>query len=280
MHRTVAKSTETIMRTVPPAIQLENAEIAPQIRQHVSPSYLKQCAAHGCAIYHGLRLSLRAALLSTAADPTTERRKLAELCKWYLGLLSRWGLLEAEFSGFEEASSWRGSIIAANHPSLFDAILMISILPDVRCIMNSRLLSDPVMSGAPKLCGYIRNDTRFSMIRDSCKTLSSGQNLLIFPEGTRSTGNPIGTFRHGYALAAMRCAAPIRTVLIECDTDYLGRSFSFFRRTNDCPVRFRVTTGSVFRAEENESSRNLSARIEKYFTCSLRRVDGALRRIS
>jgi len=276
----VARIQITIMRTAPPAIQLQNAEMMPRTSTKARPSYLKQCAAHGCAIYHGLRLSLRAALEGSAADHASERKKLGDLCRWYISLLASWGLLDAEFSGFEEASKWRGSIIAANHPSLFDAILMVSILPDVRCIMNSRLLRDPVMSGAPKLCGYIRNDTRFSMVRDSCRTLSSGENLLVFPEGTRSTGNPIGPFRHGYALAATRCSAPIRTVLIECDSDYLGRGFSFFYPTEECPIRFRVTAGPIFRAEENEDPKALSARVEKYFTDTLNREDKVLRRIS
>lgn len=276
----VARLQVTIMRTAPQAIQLENAEMMPKNRAKSRPPYLKQCAAHGCAIYHGLRLSLRAALEGSAVDQASERKKLGDLCRWYIGLLASWGLLDAEFSGFEESSKWRGSIIAANHPSLFDAILMVSIMPDVRCIMNSRLLRDVVMSGAPTLCGYIRNDTRFSMVRDSCRTLSSGQNLLVFPEGTRSTGNPIGPFRHGYALAATRCSAPIRTVLIECDSDYFGRGFSFFRPAEECPVRFRVSAGPVFLAEKNEDPKALSGRVENYFARTLKRENKVLRRIS
>ena len=120
--------------------------------------------------------------------------------------------------------------------------------------MNSRLLRDPVMSGAARLSNYIRNDTPLSMVRDARDRLLAGRNVLIFPEGTRTSGSPVGSFRHGYALAAARAGAPVRTVLIECDSEYFGRDFRFFRPAC-CPVRYRLTASRVFHPARDEDPR-------------------------
>jgi 1-acyl-sn-glycerol-3-phosphate acyltransferase len=259
----------TSMESVPRSIPPENAGTDTRCGHARRPVFFRQFAAHVFAVYQGLGLTARAAFTGGGADPVEERRKLGRRFHRYRELLSDWGLVEAEFSGFEDAAKWRGSVIAANHPSIFDAVLLLSILPEMDCIMNSRLLRDPVMSGAAKLCGYIRNDSRFSMVRGACRALSEGRNLLVFPEGTRSTAWPTGPFRHGFALAASRCAAPIRTVLIECDSDYFGRGFRFFRPAKDFPIRFRIATGPVFWPDQNEDPRRLSSRIQRFFADSL-----------
>lgn len=253
------------LRSIPPG----NADAETRCGRTRPPGFFRQFAAHVFGIYQGLGLTARAALSGGSADPLEERKNLGRIFHRYRELLANWGLVEAEFSGFENAGQWRGSVIAANHPSIFDAVLLLSILPGMDCIMNSRLLRDPVMSGAAKLCGYIRNDSNISMVRGACRALSEGRNLLVFPEGTRSTAWPTGPFRHGFALAATRCAAPIRTVLIECDSDYFGRGFRFFRPARDFPVRFRVSTGRVFHPVPREDPRDLSSRIQKFFAESL-----------
>lgn len=267
----------TFMQTSPAMIQTGKACSAVRAPSAVS-GLLKQFSAHLFAIYHGLRLSSRALYGTRKIDAVTERRKLSGLFRRYLAMLSAQGMFEVHYSGFDEAPDWHGSVIAANHPSLLDAVLLISVLPEVDCIMNSRLLRDPVTSGATKLCGYIRNDSRFSMVREACNTLSSGSNLLVFPEGTRTTAFPVGPFRHGYALAAARCAAPVRTVFIECDSDYFGSSFRFFRPAYNLPIRFKVSTGPIFHPQKNEDPRILSSKIHSLFSSSLELANGTLRR--
>jgi 1-acyl-sn-glycerol-3-phosphate acyltransferase len=265
------------MRMSPSTIQLENPVSAPASNpaRHRVP-YWRQAAAHLYFITGGLLFTLRAKC-RTGTNPASERRKLHYRFARYVALLERWGIIEVEFSGFEQAASWRGSVIASNHPTILDAILLCSRLPGIDCVMNSRLLRDPVMSGAVNLCGFIRNDTPFSMVRDTRDRLKRGDNVLIFPEGTRSNGNPVGPFRHGFALAAARASAPVRTVLIECDSDYFGRDFRFFRPA-PCPIRYRLTTARVFSPSSDEEPRATSAEIEEFFRDSLIRDENGLRR--
>ncbi len=268
------------MRIMPSRIQLENFLFARSASEQRVPYPLQICA-HLYFILGGLGITLRYAVCKilgrVPSDPQHERLRLHRHFTRYIGLLERNGMLEVSFTGFDDALAWRKTVIAPNHPSIFDAVLLMSRLPGLDCVMNSRLLRDPVMAGASRLCGFVRNDTPLSMVKDCRDRLAAGHNILIFPEGTRSNGHPVGPFHHGYALAAARAGAVIRTVLIECDTDYFGRSFSFFRQTR-CPVRFRLTTGQTFHPSPDEDPRIVSAKIEEYFRANLVRDDNGVRR--
>lgn len=261
----------------PSAIQLENPVHRTSAMDGLGTAvpYWRQALAHLRFIASGLALSVRASLCTGQAK-SCENVSLRPHFQRYVDLLVRWGIIELEFSGFEQAESWRGSVIAPNHPTILDAILLGTRLPRLDCVMNSRLLRDPVMSGAARLSNYIRNDTPLSMVRDTRDRLLAGRNVLIFPEGTRTSGWPVGSFRHGYALAAARSGAPVRTILIECDSEYFGRDFRFFRPAR-CPVRYRLTASRVFHPARDEDPRASSAEIEEFFRASLIRDNKGVR---
>lgn len=262
----------------PSTIQLENPVCRAPAVDPVRPTvpYWRQLLAHLRFIASGLSLSARAGMRDLLASPP-EELSLHKNFQRYVDLLVRWGIIKLEFSGFENAGSWRGSVIAPNHPSILDAILLSARLPGLDCVMNSRLLRDPVMSGAARLSNFIRNDTPLSMVRDTRDRLAAGRNVLVFPEGTRTCGSPVGPFRHGFALAASRAGAPVRTILIECDSDYFGRDFRFFRSA-PCPIRYRITASRVFYPSRDEDPRACSAEIEEHFRASLERDENGVRR--
>jgi 1-acyl-sn-glycerol-3-phosphate acyltransferase len=264
------------MRTTPSTIQLENRGRSRPSSAAASVAYRHQAAAHLRFIASGLWLSLRAAALRGRSVPPGERDAVYRGFTRYVDQLVKRGIICVEFRGFENAAEWRGCVIAPNHPTILDAVLLISRLPGLNCVMNSRLLRDPVMSGAAHICNFIRNDTPLSMVRDSRDRLTAGGNVLIFPEGTRTAGNPVGPFRHGYALAAARAGSPVRTVLIECDSDYFGRGFTFFRPA-PCPVHYRLTASRIFYPAPDEDPRATSAEIEEFFRASLVRDEQGVR---
>jgi 1-acyl-sn-glycerol-3-phosphate acyltransferase len=138
-----------------------------------------------------------------------------------------------------------------------------TIVPSLEFLINARLVNHPVMGGAMRLSGFLRNDAPLGMIRSGGKTLAAGSNLLIFPEGTRTKSPPLDPFHHGHALVAVRSGAPVRTVFITCDSDYFGRNFSFFS-TGRAPVRYRVTAGKAFVVSREDDPRAISAETERY----------------
>ncbi len=235
-------------------------------------NYILQSLAHAYFIFSGLwlwfRWSLRSLLHLGPSNASKERAGLVHRFQIYLSFLEHWGIIQFEFVGFEEAASWQGSLIAPNHPSILDVLLVMTRIPSLNCVMNAKLLHNPVTSGGALLCHFIRNTSLRHMIKECKENLKSGDNVLIFPEGTRTITPPLGTFYHSYALAAKSASAPIRTIIIECDSDYFGRKFSYFKPAH-CPMRFRLTAGKVFQTTPTTNARSLSSEIENYFLAYL-----------
>ncbi|GHV83118.1 hypothetical protein AGMMS50212_04580 [Spirochaetia bacterium] len=79
----------------------------------------------------------------------------------------------------------RSKIIVANHPSLLDVVIIISLIPNANCIVNGALLKNIVGGVVRRL--YISNTLDFETLCDECnKTLNEGNCLVIFPEGSRT----------------------------------------------------------------------------------------------
>ncbi|MDR2582546.1 MAG: 1-acyl-sn-glycerol-3-phosphate acyltransferase [Fibromonadaceae bacterium] len=83
-------------------------------------------------------------------------------------------------------------IIVANHPSLLDVVLLISLLPNANCIVNGVLGKRNIVRIIVNTL-YISNELDFAEISNRvANSLSKGNNVIIFPEGTRSIpGKPI-----------------------------------------------------------------------------------------
>lgn len=237
-----------------------------------SQSYPFQAMAHLYFISSGLWLWLRWRLhrffRKVPVTTCRERKGLIHRFQTYLTILRRWGIIETEFIGFEEAPSWQGCVIVPNHPSILDAILLVSCIPSLDCVMNTRLLRNPITAGAAHLCDFIRNDSLRLMAKLCKERLAAGSNILIFPEGTRTKTPPVDPFHPIYSLVSKYSGAPIRTILIECDSDYFGRNFSYFRPAQ-CPMRFRLTAGRIFHSDDSTDPRELSEEIEGYFRACL-----------
>jgi 1-acyl-sn-glycerol-3-phosphate acyltransferase len=121
----------------------------------------------------------------------------------------------------EEVSDIRSSIIIANHLSFLDPILFVSMFEKQKTIIKSDYLGLPVFGWILKTSGYIPSRTgglftenMVDQIKNMKDYLSSGGNLFIFPEGTRSRNGRIGQFDKGAFKIARLCHAPIRVVLI------------------------------------------------------------------
>lgn len=233
---------------------------------------LRQATAHLLFILWGIRLwcrwALGMALHGGRFCTEREREGLLRGVRRYLHLLRRWGILKTEFTGFEDIPSWRGTLVVANHPTILDALLIMTMVPSLEFLINAQLLNHPVVGGAMRLSGFLRNDAPLVMIRSGIKALAAGSNLLVFPEGTRTTKAPLGPFYPGHALVASRSGARVHTIFISCDSGYFGRDFSFFKPART-PVRYRIGVGKTFEVYKGKNPQSLSAEIEDYMRKAL-----------
>lgn len=190
------------------------------------------------------------------------RRMISFGFRSYLALLERTGIVECDLSALDSLGGERSLIVAPNHPSLVDVVLVVSRLPDVACIMKATLWDQFIFRGSARLAGYIRNDTKSRLIVDAARELEAGSHLLVFPEGTRTIDNDIQPFKGGYALIAKRAHAPVQSVLIDINHPFLSKGRPLLEKP-EFPLVFRARLGERF-LPPNEIRPYISA-MERYY---------------
>ncbi len=153
-------------------------------------------------------------------------------------------------------------ILAANHPSLLDAVMIVSRLPNAVCVMKAALMDNLLFGAAARLARYIRNDVPLQMILEAREALHEGAHLVIFPEGTRTANFPVDPCSPSAGLIASRSKVAVQTVLIEFSTPYLGKAWPLFRRPT-LPLHCRLRLGKVFPVPANVPA--FTAELEAYF---------------
>lgn len=157
-------------------------------------------------------------------------------------------------------------IIASNHPSLWDVVLIASRLPDVACIMKAEILGNIFLGGGARLARYISNASTRKMVMLAVQDLQRGSHLLLFPEGTRTVRRPVGPLRASIGVIATRAIAPVQAVLIETDSLFLSKEWPLFKKPQ-LPMHYRVRVGKRFPPPENSAA--LMAELSQYFASQL-----------
>ena len=132
----------------------------------------------------------------------------------YLWMLAVTGSCRFDLSGLDALRGEAPVIIAPNHPSLLDALMVISRLPNIVCIMKAELRNNIFMRGGARFAQYIDNASMREMIRASAAALDRGDHVLLFPEGSRTVKAPVNAFSQLIGLIARSAKVPVQTVLI------------------------------------------------------------------
>jgi 1-acyl-sn-glycerol-3-phosphate acyltransferase len=157
-------------------------------------------------------------------------------------------------------------VLAPNHPSLIDALLIIAHEPRVACVMKSALMNNVFLGAGACLARYIRSDPPRSMIREAVAELRRGGIVLLFPEGTRSTCVPINALQAGVGIIAKDAGVAVQTLIIETDSPVLSKGWALFRRPT-LPITYRVRLGRRF--DPPADVRAFVAELDEYFRAEL-----------
>lgn len=157
-------------------------------------------------------------------------------------------------------------IIAPNHPSLWDVVLIVSHLPNVACIMKAQIVNNIFLGAGARLARYIRNDSLRQMIQLAVKDLQEGSHLLLFPEGTRTVRHPINPLTGSIGVIACRAKVPVQTVIIETDSPFLTKGWPVYKMPR-LPMTYRIRLGRRFDAPENSAA--FMSELEQYFASEL-----------
>ncbi|HEX4152398.1 MAG TPA: lysophospholipid acyltransferase family protein [Steroidobacteraceae bacterium] len=161
-------------------------------------------------------------------------------------------------------------ILAPNHPSLIDALLILTRHPDVVCVMKAELMRNVFLGAGSRLARYVPNQSSLQLIRESVANLKRGGLLLLFPEGTRTTCLPINSFVGSVGLIARHAGVPVQTLVIETDSPFLSKGWPLLRRP-DLPIVYKVRLGRRFDPPRDVAA--FTAELERYYR---RELDAAL----
>jgi 1-acyl-sn-glycerol-3-phosphate acyltransferase len=127
------------------------------------------------------------------------------------------GVLNVKFENMHLLNQ-PGALIIANHPTLLDAILLLSVMPRTNLIVKAAVANNPFLSIIVSMAGYIpNNELGIALVKKASAALKSGETLMIFPEGTRTDLEQGLNFKRSAAIIALQANCTISPVLISCE---------------------------------------------------------------
>jgi 1-acyl-sn-glycerol-3-phosphate acyltransferase len=182
--------------------------------------------------------------------------------RYFIGAMRVTGIVKCDLTDLDTLHNEASVVIAPNHPSLLDAVLIISRLPNVVCIAKPEIWDNWFLGAGARMAGFIRNDAPVRLIKRAAERTHAGRHLLIFPEGTRTLAGPVNDFKGGFALIAKKAGVPIQTVFIESNSQFLGKSWPPLKKPQ-FPLVYRVRLGRRF--DVGDDVRAFIANLEDYY---------------
>ncbi len=142
------------------------------------------------------------------------RSSISKSCMFYLDTMKFFGLLTYSHKP-EPTIAPHGKLIIANHPSLLDAFFILGMCKNLCCITKGALWKNPFTTLIVRTADYIPNSTD-DFIEQARKRLDAGENILIFPEGTRNQYDDQLDFKRGAANIAILANCDIVPIVIRC----------------------------------------------------------------
>lgn len=182
--------------------------------------------------------------------------------RFYLAVISLSGQCSFDLKALDSLADDASLILAPNHPCLLDAVMIISRLPNISCVLKAELLNNVFLGAGARLARYISNKTARNMLDMAEDDFSCNSHLLLFPEGTRTITNPVNPFKSSIGLIGRHMQVPIQTILIETDSLFLSKGWSLFRKL-PMPIHYRIRLGRRF--DPPQHTKRFMIELEHYF---------------
>ena len=123
---------------------------------------------------------------------------------------------DLHFEGLENIPADEGVVIASNHRSYADPVLLtVHMKHPVKYMAKEELFKNKLFAAFIRMLGAFpvkRGSGDMKVIDDSVELLKNRNNLVIFPEGTRSKENKVGKGKTGVAMIAAKSGADVLPV--------------------------------------------------------------------
>lgn len=201
------------------------------------------------SIFYNLFLAVWTLAVGVIFFPTTllhENSKAIHYASfvWTAGLLKMLKFickLEVEIRGLENIPK-ESYIVASKHQSALDILVLANIVNSGKFVMKRSLIFVPMMGLYCLKMGMILIDraggarTLKIMIDKCVKKITEGQNIIIFPEGTRT--EPGIAVRYKSGIAAIYDQAKVKVLPVALNTGCFWPKNSFLKKPGICVVEF------------------------------------------
>jgi len=189
-------------------------------------------------------LFLVMAFLSIILYPFDRKRKIVHAqCFWWANAVTALNpYWEVKVSGLENIDRHKVYVIASNHQSLADIVLMYKTKMQFKWVAKDSLFKIPVLGWNMMLARHIRLRRRdFSSVkrvyREAGEWLRNGVSVVFFPEGTRTNNHEMGTFQNGAFKLAIKEKVPILPIMIKGTKNAIPKGSWRFTTKISCVIR-------------------------------------------
>lgn len=159
---------------------------------------------------------------------TAARAFVSATFRFFINFMRVTGTITLKVDDVEKYRNIHSKVIIANHPSMLDFVFIMSLVPNANCIVRGGL-TKTVLRGVIKQA-YIVNTLDFDELCRLCKeTIDDGNNVIIFPEGTRTPRHGKNQYKKGAARIAYYSNCDIQPIIVAGNDKYgLGKNDPFW----------------------------------------------------
>ena len=205
--------------------------------------------------------------------------------RWYLAFLTRVVLSGLkiyrikEISGFNLIPRGKPLIFVANHSGKLDGPFLLGIIKNTVAIMKPKYASMPVYTKLVRNLDFINLEQHSrkaleGTISRTKEVLAKGKNLLIFPEGTRSSPKKILPFKEFAFRIAREKNISVVPIVIYCDFALMAKSFRSYFPSEPFSVAIRCL--SPVTPMENESADDMAERVRKIMVKEMAAIEESI----
>ena len=169
---------------------------------------------------------------------------IGSICRIFLAGSSACGLMRLDLAALDSLKYRQKLLLTPNHPSLIDAFLILSRIPHAICLMKASISMNLFLGIGARLAGYVSNRHPDQMFRSAISVVQQGGLLLVFPEGTRTTRQPVNPLQGAAALIAKHAHAPLQAILLTTNSAYLSKGWPLLRPPA-FPLIYRACLGPL-----------------------------------
>lgn len=144
-----------------------------------------------------------------------QRRAMGWLAALLVWIMEKTCGIEVRVTGREHLPASGAALIASKHQSAFDTLVWFALVPDVTYVMKQELFRIPIYGAFARRAGMIGVDrdgggkAMRQMMREAQVSVAEGRQIVIFPEGTRTTAGELNAWHPGIVALASATKLPI-----------------------------------------------------------------------